>query len=67
MECDANIKLPGLNCGICGFQDCKEFQEFLKDNPGEIKRCIHLKAGQNKYDSCQSQKLHFCNKTLLYI
>lgn len=36
------LQLPGLNCGSCGYRLCDEFAEFLKEEPEEIKRCIHL-------------------------
>jgi len=38
------IELPDLDCGACGFKTCTQFSDFLEGNPGEIKRCIHIKA-----------------------
>lgn len=35
-------KLPGLNCGACGYRTCNEFGEQLATAPGLIERCIHL-------------------------
>ncbi len=34
--------LPGLDCGLCGFRSCAALAERLADEPGLIKRCIHL-------------------------
>ncbi len=36
------IKLPDLNCGVCGYRSCSEFSNGLKVNPQLIERCIHL-------------------------
>ncbi|MDD4271703.1 MAG: (Fe-S)-binding protein [Patescibacteria group bacterium] len=36
------IKLPGLNCGLCGFRTCSEFQQIILKDDKEAKRCIHL-------------------------
>lgn len=38
------IKLPGLDCGICGYATCAEFAKKIKTAPELIKRCIHLDA-----------------------
>ncbi len=37
-------KLPGKDCGLCGFKTCKEFAEYVAKNPDEIKRCIYLEG-----------------------
>ena len=36
------VKLPGLDCGLCGYRKCGELQEKLATSPQLIKRCIHL-------------------------
>lgn len=48
-------RLPGLNCGSCGYRLCDEFAEFLKENPQEIKRCIHL--SNNRLDPPATLKI----------
>lgn len=35
-------ELPGLNCGLCGYRTCDEFQGHLAKSPESIRRCIHL-------------------------
>lgn len=35
-------KLPGLNCGLCGYRTCDEFAIPLAYNPDLLKRCIHV-------------------------
>jgi uncharacterized Fe-S cluster-containing protein len=35
-------KLPGLDCGLCGYPTCDEFEARLVDAPELLKRCIHL-------------------------
>ena len=42
MENTKIVKLPGLNCGSCGYRTCEEFAQVLIEKPEEIKRCIHL-------------------------
>ncbi len=36
------VKLPGLNCGLCGFHTCDELLARLTDEPEMIKRCVHI-------------------------
>jgi uncharacterized Fe-S cluster-containing protein len=38
----ANIELPGLDCGLCGYRTCEEFRGQLAASPESIRRCIHL-------------------------
>ncbi len=58
-------KLPGLNCGSCGFKTCEEFAEFLKEDPSALKNCIHLnkenpgnllRTGTNPCQGCTGSK-----------
>jgi len=35
-------KLPGKDCGGCGFKTCGAFAEVVSVNPDAINRCIHL-------------------------
>jgi uncharacterized Fe-S cluster-containing protein len=39
-------QLPMIDCGVCGFKTCEEFAFFAGEQPGELKRCIHLKRKQ---------------------
>jgi len=36
------VKLPGLNCGLCGCRTCDEFGAQLAEKPELLGRCIHL-------------------------
>ncbi|HBF37197.1 MAG TPA: Fe-S cluster protein [Firmicutes bacterium] len=36
------VKLPGMNCGLCGYRTCEEFMAPLAENPELSKRCIYL-------------------------
>jgi uncharacterized Fe-S cluster-containing protein len=38
----ANIELPGLDCGMCGYRTCDELRERLPAKPDLLRRCIHL-------------------------
>jgi len=38
----SDYQLPGLNCGLCGYRTCDEFQERLASSPEMLRRCIHL-------------------------
>jgi uncharacterized Fe-S cluster-containing protein len=42
-----NIQLPGLNCGLCGYRTCDEFQSCLTGSPEMIQRCIHFSKSHN--------------------
>lgn len=35
-------KLPGKNCGQCGFKTCAALAEFVAVHPDALKRCIYL-------------------------
>jgi uncharacterized Fe-S cluster-containing protein len=37
-----DVKLPGLDCGLCGYRTCDEFQGQLPANPDLLRRCVHL-------------------------
>lgn len=39
---DIVAKLPGFDCGLCGFKSCEGFAKIIMEQPEEIKRCIHL-------------------------
>ena len=45
------LKLPGLNCGLCGYRTCDEFHGQLASSPELIRRCIHLSENRVKQDS----------------
>ncbi len=34
--------LPGLDCGLCGYPRCAEFETALRAQPALLKRCIHV-------------------------
>lgn len=42
MDNPTEVKLPGLDCGICGFRTCDDFAQRLAEQPELLKRCIHL-------------------------
>ncbi len=42
------IKLPGLNCGLCGSKTCDEFSSLVDKEPEIIKRCLHLDKSHTK-------------------
>ena len=42
MDNPTEVKLPGLDCGICGFRTCDDFAERLAEQPELLVRCIHL-------------------------
>lgn len=41
--------LPGYNCGMCGFNNCKGMSVAMLEEPNNYKRCKPLK-GQNLKD-----------------
>jgi uncharacterized Fe-S cluster-containing protein len=38
----SSVKLPGLDCGLCGFRTCDDFAKRLAKQPDLLSRCIHL-------------------------
>ena len=40
----ADVQLPGLNCGLCGYPTCEEFHEQYLLSPELLRRCIHLSS-----------------------
>ena len=50
----AELELPGLNCGLCGYRTCDEFRGQLASSPELIQRCIHLSEERVKPDSPQA-------------
>ncbi len=36
------VKLPGLDCGLCGFKQCEELERELVLRPELLKRCIQV-------------------------
>jgi uncharacterized Fe-S cluster-containing protein len=48
-------KLPGLDCGSCGQRSCRQFAEIIAQDPKEIEKCIHLKAGTVGIDAIKEQ------------
>ena len=45
----ADVALPGLDCGLCGYRTCDELKQRLVTSPEMLKRCIHL--SQNRIGS----------------
>jgi uncharacterized Fe-S cluster-containing protein len=38
----SSVKLPGLDCGLCGFKHCEELERELVLRPELLKRCIQI-------------------------
>jgi uncharacterized Fe-S cluster-containing protein len=50
-------KLPGKNCGLCGFKTCEEFTEIVAQAPDSLKRCIYIdKEAPEKADATEAFK-----------
>lgn len=43
-------RLPGKDCGDCGFRTCAGFAGHLLSHPEEIKRCVHLSQAVLRQD-----------------
>lgn len=37
-------RLPGLNCGKCGFETCAEMAEKISDKTAKLEECVVLAA-----------------------
>lgn len=41
-QSESRIRLPGKDCGLCGFKTCAEFARLLHEKPEEVTRCIFM-------------------------
>lgn len=41
------VKLPGLDCGMCGYAHCTELLAGADKRPDLLRRCIHLDESRN--------------------
>lgn len=41
-------KLPGKDCGLCGYRTCRELAEVILKDPYAIKRCVYIET-QREY------------------
>jgi uncharacterized Fe-S cluster-containing protein len=48
------VKLPGMDCGLCGYRTCEEFREPLTINPELSKRCIYM--SEDRLPTNQTEK-----------
>jgi len=37
-------KLPGKDCGLCGYRTCRELAEVILTDPDAMKRCVYLES-----------------------
>lgn len=45
MEIDEKIpKLPGKDCGLCGYRTCRELADVILKDPAAMKRCVYLES-----------------------
>ena len=51
-----DLKLPELNCGVCGFRTCKDFSLGVKKDPLLLERCIHLTEPQTGSGEKENQE-----------
>jgi len=42
---DILARLPGKDCGQCGFRTCAALAEFVLHHPEAISRCVYLESG----------------------
>lgn len=38
-------RLPGKDCGQCGFKTCAALAEFVRNHPEALSRCVYLESG----------------------
>ncbi len=54
-------KLPGLDCGLCGFRRCADLAARLTQQPELLERCIHLSAdvsgSAGRRDACADSRM----------
>jgi uncharacterized Fe-S cluster-containing protein len=44
-------RLPGLDCGVCGYRTCNEFAIAVDKSESSLKMCIHLKQNGSEIKS----------------
>lgn len=54
-------KLPGLDCGACGYKTCHDFAEFVEQEKEDIKLCIHITESK-KFDSDTKKDCFICER-----
>ncbi|MCX8044782.1 MAG: Fe-S cluster protein [Desulfobacterota bacterium] len=59
----ATVTLPQLDCGLCGFRTCAEMESRMADDPGIIKRCIHLSENRIVAKRTDSGSCSTCTAT----
>jgi len=59
------MKLPGLNCGLCGYRTCGEFAAQLAQSPALIRRCVHLSKDRFTDSSASSSGSAECSSASL--
>lgn len=47
----SDVKLPGLNCGVCGYRTCEEMAKQLPGKPELLKRCLPLLEHRSQVSS----------------
>jgi uncharacterized Fe-S cluster-containing protein len=57
-EIKSDRKLPGKDCGLCGFKTCVEFGEVLKADESQAAKCIFLEE-ETACASCASETNRF--------
>jgi len=50
-------KLPGLNCGECGFKNCRELAMKIAEGKAKFENCVVLSAGQNLLVYIDNEKI----------
>jgi uncharacterized Fe-S cluster-containing protein len=49
-------KLPGLNCGVCGYKTCEELAAQIAVDSTVAKRCIHLETDKFSFGKVAEKK-----------
>ncbi|HAK46198.1 MAG TPA: Fe-S cluster protein [Spirochaeta sp.] len=45
---DAIIELPNINCGACGYNNCKDFKKAVLNKDKTLEDCVFLKKADNR-------------------
>lgn len=47
-------KLPGLDCGLCGYKSCWQFSGIVLNEQGALEKCVHL--SDRRVDETEANK-----------
>jgi uncharacterized Fe-S cluster-containing protein len=54
-------KLPGLDCGACGYQSCEDFATALEQGNDSLEKCVHITVSEERTQE-EARSCFICSK-----